>query len=261
MLLNRLLTYVTMFAVIGTLLLLPVGQAQAATVHTVSKGESLFLISQWYGTSVQALQSANNIAGDTIYPGQRLTIPSHSTYTVRSGDTLFTIAKHYGITYQAIMTANGIRNSAIYPGQVLRIPVPGPAATTAVSRGGSIGNVSAADLDLLARIITAEAANQTYQTQVAVGAVILNRVKSSLFPNTIRGVIYHVDNGLYQFEPVKNGWINKPATDTAKRAAKEALQGADPSNGALFFWESWVKNKYLNSRPVATVMGAFTFTY
>lgn len=258
--LNMFRVHMILLAVIGVLLLLPVGQAQAA-VHTVSKGESLFLISKWYGTSVQDLRSANNITGDLIYPGQRLTIPSNNTYTVRSGDTLFTIAQRYGTTYQAIMAANGLSNSAINPGQVLRIPAPGPAAT-AVSRGGSVGNVSAADMDLLARIITAEAANQTYQTQVAVGAVVLNRVKSSLFPNTIRGVVYQVDSGgRYQFEPVLNGWINKPATDSAQRAAREALQGADPTNGALFFWESWVKNSYLNSRPVATVMGAFTFTY
>jgi spore germination cell wall hydrolase CwlJ-like protein len=240
------------------LLFITVGQALAA-VHTVSKGESLFLIGKWYGTSVEALKSANNLTGDEIRPGQRLTIPSNNTYTVRAGDTLFLIARQHGTTHQALMAANGLSSSAIYPGQMLRLPASNPAP---VSRGGAIGNVSAADADLLARIITAEADNQSYQTQVAVGAVVLNRVKSPLFPNTIRGVIYQVDSGgRYQFEPVKNGWINRPASDSARRAAAEALSGADPTNGALFFWESWVRNSYLNSRPVSTVMGAFTFTY
>ena len=258
---NRIRLQFTVTAIICALLLFTAGQAMAA-VHTVSKGESLFLISKWYGTSVEALKAANNLTGDEIRPGQRLTMPSNNTHTVRSGDTLFLIAKQYGTTHQAISAANGLSSSNIYPGQVLRLPANNPSPAAPVSRGGSIGSVSAADADLLARIITAEADNQSYQTQVAVGAVVLNRVNSSLFPNTIRGVIYQVDTGgRYQFEPVLNGWIDRPASDNARRAAQEALRGTDPTNGALFFWESWVRNSYLNSRPVATVMGAFTFTY
>ncbi len=178
-----------------------------------------------------------------------------ATHTVSPGDTLWKISIRYGTTVNRLMEANNLRGTTIYPGQRLYIP-----GKIEVSRGA--GPVSAADFDLLARIITAEADNQDYRTKVAVGAVVLNRVKSPLFPNTIRGVIYHVDEGgRYQFEPVLNGWINRPASESAKKAAQDALRGVDPTGGALYFWESWVRNKFLNSRPVAVVLGNFTFTY
>jgi len=118
------------------------------------------------------------------------------------------------------------------------------------------------DFDLLARIITAEADSASYTTQVAVGAIVLNRVANPLFPNSIRSVVYQVDeNGKYQFEPVLNGFINNPASESGKKAAWEALNGVDPTNGALYFFESWVPNRYLQSRPVSIVLDAFTFTF
>lgn len=240
-------------------LLLCTGQASAA-VHTVSQGESLYKISRWYGTTVQELQRANNLKSHIIYPGQRLFIPDRKVYTVQRGDTLYKIAVRFGTTYRAIMSANGLRKTTIYPGQKLYIPS-GYAVQNQVSRGLPPG-VSLSDFDLLARLITAEADDQSYETKVAVGAVVLNRVRSSMFPNSIRGVIYQVDeSGRYQFEPVLNGWINRPASYESRQAAKDALNGWDPSWGALFFWESWVKNSFLNSRPVSRVLGAFTFTY
>ncbi len=180
-----------------------------------------------------------------------------ASHTVMPGDTLWEISKMHGATVNEIKQANSLAGDIIFPGQILHVP-----GWRAVSRGTGPGGVPAADFDVLARIITAEADNQSYETMVAVGAVVLNRMESSLFPDTVRGVVYHVDeSGRYQFEPVLNGWINRPASESAKRAARDALNGWDPTNGALFFWESWVKNGYLNSRPVSRVMGAFTFTY
>lgn len=88
------------------------------------------------------------------------------------------------------------------------------------------------DLELLARVIYAESRGEPYEGQVAVGAVILNRVKSSQFPNTIRGVIYAPG----QFTSVTNGQVNIKPNETAYRAARDALAGKDPSNGALYFY-------------------------
>lgn len=238
----------------------------AAQVHTVNQGDTIGKIAGWHQVSQQALRYTNNLWTDLIYPGQTINIPTR--YTVKSGDSLYAIAGKYGVDVNSIMAANNLKSSTIYPGQLIYIPTRASLATnnraTAdryvnVSRGG---RVSIADLDALARIITAEADSESYETQVAVGAVVLNRVDNPLFPNTIRGVVYQVDaGGRYQFEPVLNGWINNPASASGRQAALDALNGWDPSNGALYFFESWVPNKWLQSRPLSKVMDSFTFTY
>lgn len=258
---------------IAAFFLLPLGVAAAAT-HTVGPGESLYLISRSYGTTVDALRSANGLYNDLIYPGQQLYIPERNnhgsarTYTVKPGDTLYLIGQLYGVHYQAIKSANGLGSDIIYPGQKLVIPTGGNSAGTSpvqVSRGSitsGLVNYTRSDFDLLARLITAEADSESYITKVAVGAVVLNRVKSRIFPSSIQEVIYQVDEtGSYQFEPVLNGWINRPASEEAKRAALDALNGYDPTRGALFFFESWVPNSFLQSRPVSCVLDSFTFTY
>jgi len=235
--------------------LLPATAGFAAT-YTVRAGDSLYLISKRFGTSVGTLRALNGLWGsDRIYAGQRLTVPDsqETRYTVRPGDSLYLIGRKFGLSATSIMRANGLSSSAIRPGQVLRIPVP-PAP---VSRGG--WKVGSRDLDLLARLITAEADNQPYLVKVAVGAVVLNRVRSPLFPNSIAGVIYDRSYGRYQFEPVLNGWINRPPSPEALRAAREALAGRDPTGGALYFFEPWVRNRYLHSLPVIMRMGAFVF--
>ncbi|WP_066633055.1 LysM peptidoglycan-binding domain-containing protein [Desulfolucanica intricata] len=226
-----------------------------ASTYSVAPGDSLYLISKKFGTSVNAIQAANQLNTTIIYPGQKLYIPD--TYKVRSGDTLYLIGKKYGVPYQDIMTYNKLNSTYLYVGQVLLIPP----TTSSVSRSYS-PSYSKSDADLLARLITAEADSESYTTKVAVGAVVLNRVKSPLFPNTIPGVIYQVDStGRYQFTPVLNGWINRPASAEAIRAAQEALKGVDPTRGALYFFESDVKNSFLHSRPVSTVLDSFTFAY
>lgn len=88
------------------------------------------------------------------------------------------------------------------------------------------------DIELLARIIRAEAEAEPYTGQVAVGAVILNRIQDPNFPNTLAGVIYEPR----AFESVSNGMVNRPPTESARKAANAALSGWDPSGGALFFF-------------------------
>ena len=113
------------------------------------------------------------------------------------------------------------------------------------TRGGNSRN----DVELLARAITAEAQGEPFEGQVAVGAVILNRVQSADFPNTLSGVVYQP----LAFESVHNGWINKPATAQAKKAAESCLNGWDPTNGALYFWNP--------SKPVSKWIWTRTITY
>lgn len=237
-------------------------------IYTVKNGDSLYIIARNHGLTVNDIMQANGLTGSMINPGQRLVIPSRSTapaasrgttggvYTVKSGDSLFKIAQAHGLTVNEISRANGLIGTAIVPGQQLRIPA--GSGTIATSRGFRI---TARDFDALARLVTSEADCQTHEVKVAVAAVVLNRVQSPLFPNNIWDVVYDRSGGKVQFEPVLNGWINRPASPAAIRAARDAINGWDPSYGATFFFEPWVTNKFLHSLPVARKLGAFTFSY
>jgi N-acetylmuramoyl-L-alanine amidase len=121
-------------------------------------------------------------------------------------------------------------------------------------------NFSAADIDLFARIVHAEAEGESYQGQVAVAATILNRVRSEIYPNTMSGVVYQVESGAYQYSPVLDGRINRPAGESAKRAIMEALNGNDPTNGATgFFNPAKTSNQWVRSRPVVANIGSHVF--
>lgn len=118
---------------------------------------------------------------------------------------------------------------------------------------------SKSDLDLLARLITAEASAEPFNAKVAVGSVIINRIKSHTFANSIRSVIYEVSDGYYQFTPVLNGWINKPATADSKKAAYTALYGKDQSKGSLYYFDNTTKNTWLWSKPIKARIGNLVF--
>ena len=108
----------------------------------------------------------------------------------------------------------------------------------------------------MARLIYGEARGEPYAGQVAVGAVVLNRVKSSSFPNTISGVIYQ--NGA--FDVVKDGQINLSPNDTAKKAAQDAINGWDPSYGAIYYFNpATATNKWIWSRPMTVIIGNHRF--
>ncbi|MDF2522525.1 MAG: peptidoglycan-binding protein [Clostridiales bacterium] len=251
---------IALFTMIISLLVPYTAQAAA---YTVAQGDSLYSIGKRFNTTSSAIMSSNNLSSSTIYPGQVLNIPGN-TYTVKAGDTLYLIAKSQGVTLTALRQANNKWNDVIYPGQVLVIPNSGtiqasPSNSTTGSK--SVISYTAAELDLLARLIMAEAENQPYAAKVAVGAVVINRVQSDQFPNTISGVINQVINGYYQFSPVLNGYINRLASEDAKRAAIEALQGNDPTNGALFYFDDSATNKWLWSKPLAIKIGNMVYVY
>ena len=115
---------------------------------------------------------------------------------------------------------------------------------------------SSSDLNLLSRIIYGESRGEPYSGQVAVGAVVLNRVKSSSFPNSIAGVIYQ--NGA--FDAVSDGQINMSPDSTAKKAAQDALNGWDPSYGAIYYFNpATATNKWIWSRPMTVTIGKHRF--
>ncbi len=122
--------------------------------------------------------------------------------------------------------------------------------------GGATNSSATADVALLAKVISAEARGEPYSGQVAVGAVILNRVNNPSFPNTIAGVVYEPG----AFTCMVDGQIDQPVADSAYQAARDALNGADPSGGALYYFNpDTATSAWIWSRPLITVIGKHRF--
>jgi len=122
--------------------------------------------------------------------------------------------------------------------------------------GKAVGNKSI-DTNLLARCVNAEARGEPYVGQVAVAAVILNRIKDPAYPKTIADIVYQPQ----AFSSVADGQINLPPSADALRAAQEAVNGSDPSGGAVFFFNpAKTKNKFIWSRPQIKQIGNHMFT-
>lgn len=143
-----------------------------------------------------------------------------------------------GIAGPATLKAMGIYNSS----------------SSSSSSSGTSTNSN--NVNLLARLIYGEARGEPYTGQVAVGAVVMNRVKSSSFPNSISGVIYQSG----AFDAVSDGQINMSPDSTAKKAAQDAINGWDPSYGAIYYFNpSTATNKWIWSRPMTITIGRHRF--
>ncbi len=115
---------------------------------------------------------------------------------------------------------------------------------------------SSGDVYLLARLISAEARGEPYVGQVAVGAVVLNRVRHPSFPSTVSGVIYQTD----AFTCVNDGQFNQPIAESAYRAAQDALNGWDPSGGAIYYFNpATATSAWIWSRPLIVTIGRHRF--
>ena len=126
---------------------------------------------------------------------------------------------------------------------------------TPTGNGGG-GGGSDGSLDLLARLISAEARGEPYEGQVAVGAVVLNRVEHPSFPNSISGVIYQPG----AFSCLDDGQFNEPVAESAYRAARDAMNGWDPSYGAIYYFNpATATSKWIWSRPLIVSIGKHRF--
>lgn len=121
--------------------------------------------------------------------------------------------------------------------------------------GGSTGS-GGGDVDLLARLISAEARGEPYEGQVAVGAVVLNRVDHPSFPNSISGVIYQTE----AFTCISDGQFDQPVAESAYRAARDAMNGWDPSYGAIYYFNpATATSAWIWSRPLIVTIGSHRF--
>ena len=124
------------------------------------------------------------------------------------------------------------------------------------SQTGSSGGNASGDVALLAKVISAEARGEPYDGQVAVGAVILNRIAHPSFPNTLAGVVYEPG----AFTCMVDGQIDQPIASSAYQAARDALNGADPSGGAIYYFNPvTATSAWIWSRPLLTVIGKHRF--
>ncbi|MDR0935878.1 MAG: spore cortex-lytic enzyme [Oscillospiraceae bacterium] len=145
------------------------------------------------------------------------------------------------------LTADGVVGTAT----LNALGISGGTATTTSSSSSNSTQVN-----LLARLISAEARGEPYDGQVAVGAVVLNRVKHPSFPSTMSGVIYQSG----AFSCLDDGQFNEPVADSAYKAARDALNGQDPSGGAIYYFNpATATSKWIWSRPLLIVIGKHRF--
>lgn len=148
------------------------------------------------------------------------------------------------------------RNGLTVDGRVGKATAVALGVTLTSSTSSSSSTIVSADQKLLAKLVYAEARGESYKGQVAVAAVVLNRVSSSSFPNTISGVIYQTG----AFSCVSNGSINNTPNDTAVRAALDAMNGWDPTNGCLYYYNPGkTSDSWIRTRTVVTVIGNHYF--
>ncbi len=231
------------FSLVGT------STAHASTIRTVRPGDVLWRIGSEQNMPYEVIRRTNGLASDSIYVGQHLRIPER--YVVKSGDTLWQISQRYGVALGTVQSVNNEWDSILHIGQVLYLPTP-------------LANMywlGSADLDLFERLVTAESVGEPYEGQVAVAAVVLNRVKSPDFPNTVRSVILQHYGRIPAFSPVQDGQINQPSTASAREAVQAALKGYDHSWGALFFYnpDRTAPDNWIRSRPLTRRIGDHVF--
>ncbi|WP_175639177.1 cell wall hydrolase [Metabacillus schmidteae] len=187
-------------------------------------------------------------------------------YTVQKGDTMYKIARDNELTLSELASVNPqVKDlDLIYVGQEIHIDIKQKNKQknrpTVASRGETISskvNLTETEIDLLARIVRAEAQTEPFEGKVAVASVVLNRVDSPKFPDTIKDVIYQSG----QFQPVSNGEINKPADKESRRAVFAALSDMRKiAKDALFFYNPDIAtNRWLDSRETTVVIGEHVF--
>lgn len=241
------------FVVTLCILLLSPAAAASAADYTVTSNDTLYSLSKLFNTSVKSLRYSNNLDEDRLSPGDEIYVPAHE-YKVKNGDSLYKVAKKYEVPVKKIKKANGKKSNSIVPGEKLMIPGVKP-----YKKSDTVISYSKGEVELLAKLIEAEAAGESMQAKVAVGAVVVNRVQSGDWSSTLTGVINQKFGKYYQFTPVKIGTIHNTPSNASKRAAWIAMFGSDPSNGAIFYFDQTSKNQWLWSKPQTAQLDHMVF--
>ncbi len=190
----------------------------------------------------QPLPDVSNIPDDKIIH-----------YYVGMGDTLFDLARELNTNIGTIMALNDMEDSIIRVGELIKLPT-----NKLTPRQALALTINDSDINLLARVIHGEARGEPFIGQVAVGAVVINRVISYYFPDTFKQVIYQSG----QFSAVSDGQINLSPNSTSYEAARAALKGTDPTMGSLYYYNPKIaKNqRWFSSRRLMVSIGDHVFT-
>jgi len=205
--------------------------------YYVQAGDNISLIARRFNTTIQEIKRINNLDSDMISINQKLIIDLPEsiienynlilTYRVEPGDNLLSVTREFNVSSWDIKIYNNLEHDQLYAGQRLLIPL-----SLDESKLNQAFYATNKERDLLAKAVYSEARGEPFAGQVAVASVILNRVKNSLFPNTIEGVIFQP----YQFTAVDDGQFWLTPNQIAYIAVDAALKGWDPSGGALYYY-------------------------
>lgn len=187
---------------------------------------------------------------------QKFDSPPFDKYLVSEGDTLYYIGKRYGVSLDDLYRFNpDVEGDFLLAGSTLNL-VGDQGSNSATVSNSSRVELNAADRDLLERLVHAETMGQEYNGKVAVAEVVLNRVDSSDFPDTVREVI--MQNR--QFTPVSTGAINNNPSAKTAEAVDEALRGTNLVEDALFFWNPDIAtSRWLEEKTVITKIDEHEF--
>jgi N-acetylmuramoyl-L-alanine amidase len=154
------------------------------------------------------------------------------------------------------LTADGVVGQSTYKALGMNSAYQALAGQSGNNANGGVNGFSSSDVYLLAKTIYAEGRGEPYTGQVAIGAVVLNRVRDKAFPNTVSGVVYQK----HAFTAVSDGQINLTPNDTAMKAARDAINGWDPTGGALYYYNPAVATSaWIFDRQTITVIGKHVF--
>ena len=180
--------------------------------------------------------------------------PVDGIYGSKTSKAVRSFQRKNGLTADGVVAGVGTGGTVMGLGKRLRAA--NPRCNSGSSQTGSSGGNASGDVALLAKVISAEARGEPYDGQVAVGAVILNRIAHPSFPNTLAGVVYEPG----AFTCMVDGQIDQPIASSAYQAARDALNGADPSGGAIYYFNPvTATSAWIWSRPLLTVIGKHRF--
>ena len=212
------------------LALLPAGASAATVLEVGSRGDDVKKVQQ------------------KLIQFGYMTGTADGRYGEKTRDAVLWFQRKNGLTADGKV---GARTAA-----ALGVTLSGGSSTSASTTASASAGIVSADHRLLAKLVYAEARGEPYKGQVAVAAVVLNRVKSASFPNTVSGVIYQRN----AFTCVNNGSINNTPDSACIRAALDALNGWDPTGGCLYYYNpKTATDNWIRTRTVQTVIGRHSF--